>query len=129
MTDESALEALYTSRDHLILGVSQQRQQTTPTVDELHALGSAIVANLAQLGQLSSVLAEQVGRFDEDEIEQARLSNHPEVSLRMAGTYLHKLSDTLALATADANRYWTAIEHVDLHTTPEVTHARPSNQD
>jgi hypothetical protein len=118
--DEYSLELLYNSRDLLGRAVSDQAKRAKPPLDELHALGSVIVANLSQLGHLSSVLAQQVGRFEDEELQRAKLSDHPEDKLRVAGTYLSKLADQLATATTDANRYWTAVESADLHTSSDL---------
>jgi hypothetical protein len=106
--------------------VSAQGETTsTPSLDELHALGSAIVSNLSQLGLLSSVLAEHVGRLDEAELARSKLSDRPEDQLQIAGTYLSMLSDDLTAALTDANHYWGAIEQADLHTRPEDTPPQP----
>ena len=95
---EHPLEALHRGRDAVAAAVSRQAKTPQPSLQELHAFGSAIVGTLAQLENLSSVLADQVGRFDEQELQRA------------------KLSDELATAVTDAHRYWTAMESVDLHT-------------
>jgi hypothetical protein len=118
--DENSLELLYRSRDLLGRAVSDQEKRAKPPLDELHALGSVIVANLSQLGHLSSLLAQQVGRFEDEELQRAKLSDHPEDKLRVAGTYLSKLADQLAAAITDANRYWTAVESADLHTSSDL---------
>ncbi|MEV0705065.1 hypothetical protein AB0I53_45110 [Saccharopolyspora sp. NPDC050389] len=117
---EHPLEALHRGRDAVAVAVSQQARTPQPSLTELHAFGSAIVGTLAQLGQLSSVLAEQVGRFDEHELERAKTSDHPGDKLKVAGTHLARLSDELAVAITDAVRYWTAMESVDLHTSGDV---------
>ncbi|MEV5541034.1 hypothetical protein AB0L13_29715 [Saccharopolyspora shandongensis] len=70
---EHPLEALHCGRDAVAACVSQQARTPQPSLQELHAFGSAIVSTLAQLGQLSSVLAEQVGRFDDQELERAKI--------------------------------------------------------
>lgn len=113
---EHPLEALYRGRDAVGAAVSQQARTQQPSLHELHAFGSAIVGTLAQLGNLSSVLADQVGRFDEQELERATISDDPADKLRVAGTHLARLSDELATAVSDASRYWSAMESVDLHT-------------
>ncbi|MGW3471984.1 hypothetical protein ACWDKQ_26745 [Saccharopolyspora sp. NPDC000995] len=100
--------------------MSQQARIPQPSLRELYAFGSAIVGTLAQLGHLSSVLADQVGRFDEQALEQATTSDDPADKLRIAGTHLARLSDELATAVTDANRYWTAMESVDLHTSGDL---------
>lgn len=117
---EHPLEALHRGRDAVAMAVSMQARTPQPSLNELHAFGSAIVGTLAQLSHLSSVLAEQVGRFDEQELEQAKTSDHPGDKLRLAGTHLDRLSNELAMAVTDATRYWTAIESVDLHTSGDL---------
>ncbi len=82
------------------------------------------MATLAQLSHLSSVVADQVGRFDEQELERATISDHPADELRIAGAHLARLGDELAAAVTDATRYWTAMESVDLHTSGDLR-ARP----
>ncbi|MEB3369567.1 hypothetical protein [Saccharopolyspora mangrovi] len=62
------------------------------------------------------MLADQVGGFDRHEMQRAATSDHPADKLRIAGTHLADLSDRLATAIGDANRYWTAMESADLHT-------------
>ncbi|MGW5641408.1 hypothetical protein ACWEV3_03945 [Saccharopolyspora sp. NPDC003752] len=117
---EHPLEALHRGRDAVAAAVSQQARIPQPSLNDLHVFGSAIVGTLAQLGHLSSVLADQVGRFDEQELEQATTSDDPADKIRIAGTHLARLSDELATAVADANRYWTAMESVDLHTSGDL---------
>ncbi|SDZ58017.1 hypothetical protein SAMN05216215_11135 [Saccharopolyspora shandongensis] len=117
---EHPLEALHQARNAVAMAVSQQARTAQPTLHELYAFGSAIVGTLAQLGNLSSVLADQVGRFDQQELERATTSDDPADKLRVAGTHLARLSDELATAVGDANRYWTAMEHVDLHTSGDL---------
>ncbi|MGI8313053.1 hypothetical protein [Saccharopolyspora hattusasensis] len=122
---EHPLEALHRGRDAVAESVSLQARTPQPSLNELHAFGSAIVGTLAELSQLSSVLAEQVGRFDEQDVERAKTSNHPGDKLRLAGTHLATLSAELAVAVTDATRYWTAIESVHLHTSGDL---RPRRQ-
>ncbi|MGI8305751.1 hypothetical protein [Saccharopolyspora hattusasensis] len=117
---EHPLEALLRGRDAVAAAVNRQARTQEPSLRELHAFGSAIVGTLAQLGHLSSVLAAQVGRFDEQELERASISDHPADKLRVAGTHLARLSDELAVAVTDATRYWTAMESVDLHTSGDL---------
>lgn len=114
------MESLHRGRDAVAAAVSQQARIPQPSLRELYAFGSAIVGTLAQLGHLSSVLADQVGRFDEQALEQATTSDDPADKLRIAGTHLARLSDELATAVTDANRYWTAMESVDLHTSGDL---------
>ncbi|MER5389353.1 hypothetical protein [Saccharopolyspora sp. NPDC002686] len=121
---EHPLEALHQARDAVAVAVSQQARTPQPSLQDLYAFGSAIVGTLAQLGNLSSVLADQVGRFDQQELERARISDDPADKLRVAGTHLARLSDELTTAVGDANRYWTAMESVDLHTSSDLQ-ARP----
>ncbi|WP_190824795.1 hypothetical protein [Saccharopolyspora pogona] len=117
---EHPLEALHRARDAVAAAVSRQARTPQPSLHELYALGSAIVGTLAQLGNLSSVLVYQVGRFDEHELERATTSDDPADKLRIAGTHLARLSDELATAVGDANRYLTAMESVDLHTSSDI---------
>lgn len=117
---EHPLESLHRGRDAVAAAVSQQARIPQPSLRDLYAFGSAIVGTLAQLGHLSSVLADQVGRFDEQALEQATTSDDPADKLRIAGTHLARLSDELATAVTDANRYWTAMESVDLHTSGDL---------
>ncbi|MEV0700560.1 hypothetical protein AB0I53_21960 [Saccharopolyspora sp. NPDC050389] len=124
---EHPLEALHRGRDAVAAAVSRQARTPQPSLRELHAFGSAIVSTIAQLSQLSSVLAEQVGRFDERELERAKTSDHPGDKLKVAGTHLARLSDQLEVAVTDAVRYWTAIESVDLHTSGDLR-ARPETE-
>ncbi|MEU5846241.1 hypothetical protein [Saccharopolyspora shandongensis] len=124
---EHPLEALHRGRDAVAAAVSRQARTPQPSLTELHAFGSAIVSTIAQLSQLSSVLVEQVGRFDERELERAKTSDHPTDTLKVAGTHLARLSDQLEMAITDAIRYWTAIESVDLHTSGDLR-ARPETE-
>lgn len=114
--EQHPLEALHRARDEVAAAASRQAGNPHPSLPDLHAFGSAIVGTLAQLGHLSTVLADQVGHFDEHELQQARTSDEPADKLRIAGTHLIRLSDELATAVTDANRYWAAMEDVDLHT-------------
>lgn len=118
---ERCLEALYRSRDLVGEAVSEQDWRSRPSLDELHAVGSAIVSNLVQLGHLSSALAEHVDRIDQAQLARAKLSNRPEDQLRLAGAHLHTLSQDLATAIADAHRYWAAMQQADVHTRSEYT--------
>jgi hypothetical protein len=117
--NQRCLEALYRSRDFVGEAVSQQERHSRPSLDELHALGSAIVSNLSQLDHLSSALADQVGRIDEAELARAKLSNRPEDQVQSAGAHLRTLSQDLATAIADAHRYWAAMQQADVHTRSE----------
>ncbi|MEV0056898.1 hypothetical protein AB0H34_41225 [Saccharopolyspora shandongensis] len=121
---EHPLEALHRGRDAVAAAVSRQARTPEPSLTELHAFGSAIVSTIAQLSQLSSVLVDQVGRFDERELERAKTSDHPGDKLKLAGTHLARLNDQLEMAVTDAIRYWTTIESVDLHTSGDIR-ARP----
>lgn len=114
------LEALHRGRDAVSVAVSGQSRIPHPSLDGLYAYGSAIVATLAQLQDLSSVLAEQVGRLDEEELERAKTSDDPADKLRVAGTHLSRLSDSLASAATDAGRFWATMEHIDRHTASDV---------
>ena len=116
---EPPLQALHRARDAVAAAVNLQARTPKPSLDELHAFGSAIVSTIAQLGHLSSTLADQVGRFDEAELERARTSDHPADKLKVAGTHLSRLTDELAQAVEDAHRYWTAMESVELHTSSD----------
>ncbi|MCI2422613.1 hypothetical protein MOQ72_34810 [Saccharopolyspora sp. K220] len=116
---QRALEALYRARDAVHEASSMQAKTRQPLLSELHAFGSAIVSTLAGLGQLSTVLSHQVGTFDEDEVEQAAVSDDPVDKLRVAGMHMSRLDDLLAQAVKDAGRYWTAMESVELHTRSE----------
>lgn len=113
---ESSLQALQRGRDAVAAAASKQARTLKPSLEELHAFGSAIVSTIAQLGHLSSTLADQVGRFDEAELERAKVSDDPADKLKVAGTHLSQLNEELAEAATNAHRYWTAMEAVELHT-------------
>ncbi|MEV0701070.1 hypothetical protein AB0I53_24605 [Saccharopolyspora sp. NPDC050389] len=125
---EHSLEALHRGRDAIATAVSWQAKTLQPSLDELHAFGSAIVSTLSQLGQLSSVLARQVGSFDDQELERRKLSDDPVDKLKAAGTHMSRLSDGLAEAVRDAYRYWSAMESVDLHTPPDFRTRRTDDE-
>ncbi|MEV4646349.1 hypothetical protein [Saccharopolyspora sp. NPDC049357] len=125
---EHPLEALHRARDEVAAAASRQARTPHPSLQELHAFGSAIVGTLAQLGHLSTVLANQVGHFDEHELQRAKISDDPADKLRVAGTHLVRLSDQLATAVTDAHRYWAAMESVDLHTSGDPRPQHDPNQ-
>jgi hypothetical protein len=125
---EHPLEALHRAREAVAVAVSQQAKTPQPSLEDLHAFGSEIVATLSQLGHLSTLLAEQVGRFDEQELERAKTSDSPADKLKVAGTHVATLSDELATAVREATRYWTAMESVDLHTASNLRPRRDPDQ-
>lgn len=115
-TSEHPIEALHRARDALIVAVAGQAERSSPSLDDLHAFGSVIVATLNGLTQLSSVLSEQVAGYDEEEINRAAIADQPVDKLRVAAMNMTELSEVLRLAVRNANRYWSAIESVDEHT-------------
>lgn len=114
--EQHPLEKLHRARDEVAAAASQQDLTPHPSLKDLPAFGSAIVGTLDQLAHLSTVLANQVGHFDEHELQRATTSDDPADKLRVAGTHLLRLSDELDTAVADAKRYWASMESVDVHT-------------
>lgn len=117
---EHPLTTLRRGRDAVVAAAARQAMNPRPSLEELDAFGAAVVSTLASLGHLSSILAEQVGRFDDEELERVKTSDEPADKLRIAGTHLWRLGDTLASALKDANRYWNAVESADQHTKTDV---------
>lgn len=113
---EHALESLYRGRDALGQALSAQSAGPGPSLDELHAFGTVIVSVLAQLGQLSSVLAEQVENFDEQELARAKTADHPENEIKVAAGHLSQLSVQLNAAVSEAAGYWSSMRSVDRNT-------------
>lgn len=113
---EHPIEALHQARDAVNAAAAGQATKVSPSLDELHAFGSAIVATLNGLHQLSGVLTGQLADYDIEEIRRATLADRPVDELRAAALHMTELSEDLRLAAANANRYWTAIEHVDENT-------------
>lgn len=115
---EHPIEALHQARDAIEMAVSGQAGHPNPSVEELHAFGSAIVATVNNLSALSQVLTNQVGYYDKGEIERLAISDDPLSKLRLAALHMLELSEALKLAAMNADRFWGAIAHVDKHTHP-----------
>ena len=116
---EHPIEAVHQARDALEKAVVAQAHVREPAREDLHAYGSAIVATLSALGSLTAVLAEQLAHYDEDRVRQDTIADHPVEKLRKAAEHLAHLRDVLATATANANRYWSAITDLDEATLPD----------
>jgi hypothetical protein len=118
---EHPLEALHRGRDAVQVAASEQARLRAPSLDELHAYGSAIVSTLAELGNLSTVLADQVAGYDKEKVQLAATGDNPAQELHVAAMNMVELREALELALKSANRYWHAMEHVDRHTAPGAT--------
>ncbi len=117
-TTEHPIEALHQARDAVGAAVSGQTGQPSPSVDDLHAFGSAIVGTVNNLYQLSRVLTDQVGYYDMSEIERLAFADDPVSKLRLAALHMLELGEALKLAMVNAAHFWSAIESVDRHTHP-----------
>ncbi len=114
---ERPIEALYRARDAVESAVSGQAKEPEVTLDVLDAFGPAIISVLNGLDQLGDVLTAHVTSIDEDEINRLRVSDDPADKVRVAAMHMLWLKEGLRMAISNATQYWSAIEHVDEHTT------------
>jgi hypothetical protein len=121
-TTEHALEALHRGRQELRAAASRQARNSEPSLEELNEFGSIIVAALTDLGMLSDVLTHQVATYDENEIERLTIADDPISKFRVAALHMVQLREVLRLATANAERYWSAMAYVDSQTLNDVPH-------
>jgi hypothetical protein len=114
---EHPVELLHRGRDAIQAAAAAQGRNPKPSPDDLHATGSAMVAVLSALWQLSDVLSHEADELDED-IEQQTVTDHPVDDLRSAVGHLMHLRGLLSVAYADAEQYWHAVERVHRKTSP-----------
>lgn len=114
------IETLHNVRDEIQRAAAQIEQRNRPDTGELNALGSAVVATLASLWQLSDVITRTLFQYSEQEIDEHTEHNDPVNDYRTAIDRAQHMRDILSIAFTDADQYWSAIERVHHHTSDDT---------
>ncbi len=113
------IEAVYAARDALEHAAAMQAEMSEPTLrTDFRAYGSALTSALNAMGDVVTVLSEQLAGYDFEQLAREAVRDQPVAAAWAALDYLDKLRGVLATAVADANRYWTLVDRADAHTRP-----------
>ncbi|RCW46251.1 hypothetical protein DFQ14_102554 [Halopolyspora algeriensis] len=114
------LESVHRARDALQQATTAQAH-ADPARQDLPAYGSALLGTLSALGGLTRVLADQLEQIDRERVRREALRDHPHEAVEHAIEHLNNLRRVLNMAVADAENYWSTVEHfwADTESPPE----------
>ncbi|WP_017975504.1 hypothetical protein [Actinopolyspora halophila] len=115
-TQEHPLEAIYKARAELEEAVQAQRHTRLDQMDWT-AYGSALVGTLGAMAGVAGELMGQIDEIDRDRLYRQALHDHPHEALERAVEHLSNLRYVLDQAFAQAQGYWSEVEHIRETTT------------